>query len=183
MRKISSLISLQEKNIEKVPKELIQQDNNITINYTKKNNDNESSFISNHQDLINKIQISQSNNNTISHNNNNSHFQNSNSLILINEEYRKDFSDIDEIVRIFKDSFPQYSIKQILNILNINSFNIQNSYNSFRHFQNSQTIPDTSFTDADDYIIEYMQSTNLYKELINIKGEQLVHQRKQYLNK
>lgn len=112
--------------------------------------------------------------------NNNQHDQNTNCLVLTNESYKREFKDIDDIGRTLKSCFPHYSIKQILSILNMNSFDIQNSYNYLAHYPNINT--DTVFTDSDDYIIRYMQSTDIYNELVNIKGETLINKRKKYLN-
>lgn len=104
--------------------------------------------------------------------------QNTKKSILCNTDlHRKEFSFIEEIVREFEKVFPMVSKEEIIFVLNKTSFSIKQTYLQLKYPNKNYT-----FSEAEDYIIKHMRSSNLYKELCKIKGENSVQERKKYLN-
>lgn len=109
----------------------------------------------------------------------NSFEQKNNSLIHINYTFEEDFQRIEQIVNTFlmdKD-LKIYTKDDILRVLNDNSFDIRNSYLQLK----GTNFKDYSFNQYQDYIIKFMQNTQLYNELCYSKGKINVERRRKYL--
>lgn len=100
-----------------------------------------------------------------------------NFALFTTDLYKKEFKQIDEIVSILSNNFPKTDKDYILFVLHSTSFNI---YHAFRQLKSKNT--NLLFTNAEDYIIRYMENTDLFNELIIFKGKENVYKRKQYLN-
>lgn len=109
----------------------------------------------------------------------NSFEQKNNSLIHINYTFEEEFQRIEQIVNTFLNDkeLKMYTKDEILKVLNDNSFDIRNSYLQLK----GTNFKDYSFNQYQDYIIKFMQNTQLYNELCYSKGKINVERRRKYL--
>ncbi len=102
-----------------------------------------------------------------------------NRVVVPNERDKNTFTDIDNILKqihsIFRD---EYQSEYIHEVLNKTSFNIQNT---FLYLSDRDEFKYLLFNDMEDYIIKNMRSSDCFVQVINIKGEELVDERKRYL--
>ena len=103
---------------------------------------------------------------------------NKNYALFTMDTYKKEFGRIDEIVKVFSNCLPNSQKEDILNKLDLTSFNLSHTFYELKYPQSRKYI----FTSTEDYIIKNMQGSEIYKELIKLKGENNVIQRKKYLN-
>ena len=102
------------------------------------------------------------------------------SLLHLNFAFDNEFQRIDEIVNTFlsDEGLKRYSKDEILKVLNDNSFDIRNSYLQLK----GKNFKNYAFTKNQDYIIKFMQNSELYNELCKLKGKLNVQRREKYLS-
>ena len=104
--------------------------------------------------------------------------QNKNYALYTMDAYKNEFKRIDEIVKVISGCLPNSQKEDILRKLNLTSFNLPHTFYELKYPQSKKYI----FTETEDYIIRNMQGSDIYNELIKVKGENNVLQRKRYLN-
>ncbi len=106
-----------------------------------------------------------------------------NKVIVANEKDKRQFEQIDEIIRSIQESFSRtknndLDKEYILEVLKMHSFNIVNTY---LYLCYPDERKDICFTDVDDYIIKNMKHSDYYKDMILKKGRQTVFERERFL--
>ncbi len=116
-----------------------------------------------------------------------------NRVIFPNEKDKTLFYDIDNIVQSVQNHFnapvsnsfssqesqqEQFNKEEILDILKRTSFNIENTYLFLKDHENYKFF---LFTDMEDYIIRNMRKSDYYKDLVKLKGRELVEERERFL--
>ena len=117
-----------------------------------------------------------------------------NRVIFPNDKDKVLFFDIDYIIHGIQtylnssrmnssfssdDSHQEHLTKEeIMEILKRTSFNIENTY---LYFNDRNTYKYLLFSDMEDYIIKNMRKTDYYKDLVEIKGKELVEERERFL--
>ena len=104
--------------------------------------------------------------------------QNKNYALYTMDAYQNEFKRIDEIVKVISGCLPNSQKEDILRKLHLTSFNLPQTFYELKYPQSKKYI----FTETEDYIIRNMQGSDIYNELIKVKGEKNVLQRKRYLN-
>lgn len=104
--------------------------------------------------------------------------QNKNYALYTMDAYQNEFRRIDEIVKVISGCLPNSQKEDILKKLHLTSFNLPHTFYELKYPQSKKYI----FTETEDYIIRNMQGSDIYNELIKVKGEKNVLQRKRYLN-
>ena len=104
--------------------------------------------------------------------------QNKNYALYTMDAYQNEFKRIDEIVKVISGCLPNSQKEDILRKLHLTSFNLPHTFYELKYPQSKKYI----FTETEDYIIRNMQGSDIYNELIKVKGEKNVLQRKRYLN-
>jgi hypothetical protein len=117
-----------------------------------------------------------------------------NRVIFPNEKDKLLFFDMDHIVQSIQsyfnlprmnssfssdDSHQEHLTKEeIMEILKRTSFNIENAY---LYFSERDTYKYLLFSDMEDYIIKNMRKSDYYRDLVEIKGKELVEERERFL--
>ena len=106
-----------------------------------------------------------------------------NKVIVANEKDKRQFEEIDEIIKSIQESFLRtknvdLDKEYILEVLKMHSFNIVSSY---LYLCSPEDRRDFCFTDVDDYIIKNMKNSEYYKDMIAKKGKQTVNEREKFL--
>lgn len=78
---------------------------------------------------------------------------------------------------LYEEFKTNYSKEMIFDALIANSMNVYNTYQHLANPSNTKTF----FTSTDDDILSTMKGTSVYNNLINIKGEEVVREREDFL--
>jgi hypothetical protein len=105
---------------------------------------------------------------------------------LLAEGDIEQFKHIDEVVECLTSKVENISRERALDALVFCSFNIERAFDFLSRPEEVYgnmcfNISGQVFSDVDDYVIKYLNSTELYTRLVEEKGQELVEEREKYL--